>query len=172
MAHPWSLSQRFIPDQIPRAKYRTILTRQITPDFRFGLEYNAGVSELGIVANYRALRETRTRPALIFGTSSDRIGTPYGQSYFATISKSLKPQIGLPIAPYVGLSYSGFEKRVLYPWGLNASLGGAWSGSLLHDGVRSHLAATYSWQNYSATFLGVGKPTGRRDLGINLSVSF
>lgn len=172
MAQPWSLSQRFIPNQISRAKYRTILTRQITADLRLGLEYNAGINELGIVGNYRAVRETRSRPALIFGTSSDRIGTPYGQSYFATLSKSLQAQTGLPLAPYVGLSYSGFENRVLYPWGLNASLGRSWSAGLIHDGVRSHLAATYSWQRYSATFLAVGNPAGGRDGGINLSISF
>ena len=139
---------------------------------RLGLEYNAGAGELGLVGNWRAVRETRTRPALIFGTSSDRIGTPYGQSYFATISKSLQPQTGLPVAPYVGLSYSGFEDRFLFPWGLNVALGRSWSAGILHDGVRSHLAATYNWQHYGATLLAVGKPNGGRAAGINFSVHF
>jgi hypothetical protein len=139
---------------------------------RLGLEYNSGASEVNFVGNWRALHETKTRPALIFGTSSDRIGTPYGQAYFATLSKSLQPQIGVPLAPYVGLSYSGFEDRVLFPWGLNASFGQHWNGGIIHDGVRSHLAATYSWQRYSATLLGVGNISGGRDLGVNFSVSF
>ena len=136
------------------------------------MEYNAGVKELGIVANWRAVRETRSRPALIFGTSSDRIGTPNGQSYFATMSKSLQPLLGVPISPYVGLSYSEFEKRILVPWGVNASLGRHWSATLLHDGVRSHLAATYNWKQYSVTALAVGNPDGKRDPGVNFSVSF
>ena len=158
--------------QIKRATHRTILTYQLHPDVRVGLEYNAGVDEVNFVGNWRALRETRSRPALIFGTSSDRIGTPEGQSYYATLSKSLQPHIGLPIAPYVGLSYSGFEDRLLVPWGVNARLGRAWSASLIHDGVRSHLAATYSWKRYGLTFLAVGNPDGSRDPGVNLSVSF
>lgn len=159
-------------DQIERATHRTILTYQIDPDLRLGLEYNAGADEIGIVGNWRAIRETRTRPALILGTSSDRIGTPYGQAYFATLSKSLQPQLGLPLAPYVGLSHSGFENRFLYPWGVNLALGRSWSAGLLHDGVRSHLAATYGWKNYSATLLAVGNSNGGRDPGLNLSVSF
>src|SRR5687767_11141815 len=142
--------------------------RQVTRNFRLGLEYNAGVKEIGLVANWRAVAETRTRPALIFGTSSDRIGTPDGQSYYATLSKSLHHVIGLPVSPYVGISYSGYENRFLYPYGVNAALGRHWSAMYLHDGVASHFSATYSWKRYGITLLAVRK----RDPGINFSTSF
>jgi hypothetical protein len=46
-----------------------------------------------------AIPETDRRPALILGTSSDRIGTPDGQSFYATFSKNLKRETELPIAP-------------------------------------------------------------------------
>ena len=142
--------------------------RQINSNLRIGVEYNPGVDEVGFVGNWRAVSETRTRPAVIFGTSSDRIGTPFGQSYFATVSKSLKRQTGLPIAPYVGLSYSGFENKLLYPYGLNIALGSQWSALYLHDGAHAHLAATYNWKSYGVTLLAVR----RRDFGFNLSTSF
>lgn len=142
--------------------------RQLNPDLRIGLEYNAGVNEVGFVANWRAVSEKKTRPALIFGTSSDRIGTPYGQSYFATVSKSLHHSLGVPVSPYVGISYSGFENRFLYPYGVNVALGRRWSALYLHDGVVSHLAATYNWDRYGITLLAVRK----RDFGINVSTSF
>lgn len=142
--------------------------RQINSNLRIGVEYNPGVDEVGFVGNWRAVSETRTRPAVIFGTSSDRIGTPDGQSYYATVSKSLKRQTGLPIAPYVGISYSGFEDKLLYPYGLNIALGSQWSALYLHDGAHVHLAATYNWKSYGVTLLAVR----RRDFGINLSTSF
>lgn len=164
----WALSQRYLRGQIKRATHRTVLTRQINDALRIGVEYNAGADEVGFVGNWRALSETRTRPAVIFGTSSDRIGTPDGQSYFVTVSKSLKRETGLPVAPYVGVSYSGYERKLLYPYGLNVALHPQWSALYMHDGVASHLAATYSWKTYSATMLAVRKSK----LGISLSTSF
>ncbi|MDF2440204.1 MAG: hypothetical protein JWN98_1188 [Abditibacteriota bacterium] len=142
--------------------------RQIKPNLRIGIEYNPGADEVGFVGNWRAVSETKTRPAVIFGTSSDRIGTSYGQSYFATLSKSLKRHIGLPIAPYIGLSYSGFENKWLYPYGVNFVLGRQWSALYLHDGAHAHLTATYNWKTYGVTFLAVR----RREVGLNLSTSF
>jgi hypothetical protein len=38
--------------------------------------------------NWLAVPETTKTPALIVGTSSDRIGTPGGQSFYATASKT------------------------------------------------------------------------------------
>jgi hypothetical protein len=153
---------------IDRAAHRTILMRRVTPSLQAGLEINEGVGEVNPVANWRAVTETRSRPAVILGTSSDRIGTPSGQSYYVTLSKNLAPHTGLPVAPYVGLSYSGYEDRFLVPWGLHASLGPHWSAMALHDGVHGHLAATYGWKQYSVTFLSIF----RRHFGINLSTSF
>src|SRR6188472_186268 len=85
----WELSHRYLSGQIPRATHRTIFMRQLLPNLKAGIEWNAQADEVGIVANWRAVAETTTRPAIMFGTSSDRIGTPEGQSYFVTVSESL-----------------------------------------------------------------------------------
>ncbi len=138
---------------------------RITPSLKAGLEWNANANELGIVANWRALAETRTRPALIFGTSSDRIGTPAGQSYYATISKSLP---SIPVAPYVGLSYSGHADAFLVPFGVNVGLGRGWSAMLVNDGVHTHLSATYARPTFSVTLLAVE----RRHLGMTVGTTF
>ncbi|HSF25011.1 MAG TPA: hypothetical protein VLE20_12365, partial [Blastocatellia bacterium] len=74
------------------------------------------------LANWVAITETEQRPALILGTSSDRIGTPSGQSFYATISKNLQREIKLPIAPYAGVAYSTYEDRFLPIGGLNINL--------------------------------------------------
>jgi hypothetical protein len=128
-----------------------------------GVEINAAADEVGIVANWRALSETASRPAVIFGTSSDRIGTPAGQSYYATVSKSLGR-----VAPYAGLSYSGHDDRLRVPFGLNVALGPQWSAMVMNDGVHTHLSTTYAWQRYSVTILAVE----RRDLGLTVGVAF
>jgi hypothetical protein len=164
----WEVSHRYLQGQIPRATHRTVITHQFLPNLKGGLEWNARADELGIVANWRALTETARRPAVIFGTSSDRIGTPDGQAWFVTVSKSLHHQTGLPIAPYVSVSYSGYDDRILYPFGLNAALGEHWSAMLINDGVHTHLSATYAWSRFAITVLAVR----REDFGLSLGARF
>ena len=138
------------------------------PDLKVGIEANLLADEIGIVANWRAVRENTRRPAIIFGTSSDRIGTPSGQAYYMTASKSLHHAIGLPIAPYIGASYSGHEDRLLYPFGVNVALPHGFSAMLMNDGVHTHLSASYSRRNVSVTLLAVE----RKDLGLTVGLTF
>ena len=61
-------------------------------------------------------------PAVIVGTSSDRIGTPAGQSFYATASKNLKRETKLPIAPYFGLAYGTYHDSLRMIGGINVGL--------------------------------------------------
>ena len=156
---------------IDRATHRTVLMHRFGRDFKAGVEWNAQASEVGVVANWRAVGETEKRPALIFGTSSDRIGTPSGQAYYATISKSISSFLepyGLALAPYAGLSWSGYEERFVVPFGLNVGLPGGWSAMLIHDGVHTHLSDTYARRNLSVTLLAVE----RQHVGVTVGTAF
>ena len=164
----WELSHRYLTGQIARATHRTIVMHQLRPDLKLGVEWNARADEVGFVANWRAVDETARRPAVVLGTSSDRIGTPEGQSYFVTFSKSLHHATGLPVAPYAGVSYSGFENRWLVPFGINVAIGQAWSAMVINDGVHTHLSATYSWRRFAVTLLAVE----RKDPGITVGARF
>lgn len=164
----WELSHRYLNGVIDRATHRTVVMHRLTSSLKVGVEINALADEIGLVANWRAVTETRSRPAVIFGTSSDRIGTPSGQSYYATVSKSLHHDLGLPIAPYVGASYSGYEERVLYPFGLNVAIAPGWSALLINDGVHTHLSTTYGRGRYSFTALAVE----RKHLGFTIGATF
>ncbi len=148
---------------IDRATHRTIVMHRFAPNFKAGIEWNVNAQEVGVVANWLALRETETRPALMFGTSSDRIGTPSGQSYFATVSKSFSR-----VAPYAGVSWSDYEKRFLYPFGVNVAIAPAWSAMLINDGVHTHLSATYARRNVSFTVLAVE----RKKFGVTVGTTF
>ena len=161
--HKWELSHRFVEGVIDRATHRTVAMHRFTADFKAGVEWNARAGEVGLVANWRALRETETRPAIIFGTSSDRIGTPSGQSYYATVSKSFER-----FAPYAGISWSEYEQRFLYPFGVNVPLGKGWSAMLINDGVHTHLSATYVRSRLAITLLAVE----RRHAGITVGTTF
>lgn len=141
---------------------------QFHPSLKAGIEWNQRADEIGIVANWRVADESARRPAVIIGTSSDRIGTPDGQSYYVTVSKSLHHIIGAPIAPYLGASYSEHEDRVIYPFGLNVALGRHWSAMLMNDGVHTHLSASYRWNRFAITLLAVE----RRDLGLTVGARF
>ena len=136
---------------------------RITPNIKAGVEWNAKADELGFVANWRVLNETATRPAVILGTSSDRIGTPSGQSYYATVSKGFGR-----VAPYAGASWSGYESRMIFPFGVNVSVAPNVSAMLINDGVHTHLSTTFVHRNASLTFLLVE----REKLGVTLGVTF
>ena len=117
------------------------LSYRLLPTLQAGIEFNAAVGEVDPIVNWFALTETDTRPAVIFGTSSDRIGTPKGkQSYYVTFAK----QIGtLPVAPYVSLSYSETDRALRIPFGANIQLGNQWMLLPMYDGHASHTMLTF-----------------------------
>jgi hypothetical protein len=118
--------------------------------------------------NWLALPETERRPALILGTSSDRIGTPSGQSFYATFSKNLKSETGLPIAPYAGVAYGTYEHRWLPLAGLNVYFRRNFSSLVIFDGVRAHPMLNYTRgrHNFSFVLAFANKP------GFSYSISF
>ena len=164
----WTLGVRLISNQIDRAKWRNTLTYRFHPRITAGVEYNPLAGKVSPLANIVALTETHKRPALILGTSSDRIGTPYGQSYYATLSKNLKHETGLPVAPYVGVAYGTYEDRLRVIGGLNINFKERWSSTILFDGVRVHPLVNYTRGRHQ---LGVVFERGRNP-GMSYSVSF
>lgn len=166
--YKWTYGVRFIPNAIDRAKWRNTLTYQVTPRFSVGVEYNPLAGKASPLANFVALTETKNRPAVILGTSSDRIGTPSGQSFYATASKNLERETKLPIAPYIGLAYGTYENRLRIIGGLNVYLINDFSSTILFDGVRVHPTITYTRGRHQ---FGAIFERGRNP-GFNYSVSF
>ena len=79
---------------VDRARIRFTVAYSVTERFTLGLEANPKDDDYGPIANYRLLDETEFRPAIVLGTSSDRIGTPSGRSYYAMAAKDLNGLIG------------------------------------------------------------------------------
>ncbi|HEX8852587.1 MAG TPA: hypothetical protein VF754_03820 [Pyrinomonadaceae bacterium] len=167
-AQKWTYGVRVIANQIDRATWRNTLTYRFHPRFTAGVEYNPLAGKVSPLANVVALTETHRRPAVILGTSSDRIGTPSGQSFYATASKNLKHSTGLPIAPYVGVAYGTFEDRLRAIGGLNINIAERWSSTILFDGVRVHPLVNYTRGRHQ---LGVVFERGRNP-GVSYSISF
>ena len=88
-----------------RARLRFTAMYRFTDWLQAGVEYNPLADDVGPLLNLRAVEETERRPALILGTSSDRIGTEGGQAVYATLSKDLERLTGLPVAPYAGVTW-------------------------------------------------------------------
>ena len=164
----WTFGVRVIANQIDRAKWRNTLTYRFHPRLTAGIEYNPLAKSVSPLANVVAITETHIRPALIIGTSSDRIGTPSGQSFYATLSKSLKHHTGLPISPYVGVAYGTFDDRTRAIGGLNISFSESWTSTILFDGVRVHPLVNYTHGRHQ---FGVILERGRNP-GVSYSVSF
>jgi hypothetical protein len=159
---------RFIANQIPRASVRTTLTYRFHHRFSAGIEYNPRADKVSPLANVLVMPETAKRPALIAGTSSDRIGTPEGQSFYATFSKNLKRETKLPIAPYVGVAYGTYEDRFRPIGGLNIGFTEQFTALVIFDGVHVHPLLSYSHGRHVFSFLMVRG----RNPGVSYSISF
>jgi len=144
----WTVSLRAIPGiPVDRAKLRTTAAYAFDEDLQVGVEWNPLGEDIGPIANWRALDETENRPALIFGTSSDRIGTPHGRAVYATLSKDLEAWTHLPIAPYAGVSYGTFDEELVPIGGLLVRWAEHFSTTHLYDGDNLHHIATWTFDS-------------------------
>ena len=166
--HRWTLSVRLLTNQIPRAAVRTTLTYRFHPRLQLGIEYNPRAGEFAPLANLLVLTETKRRPALMLGTSTDRIGTPSGQSFYATFSKNLRRETGLPIAPYVGASFGTFDHRVRPIGGLSVFINKNFSVLVTYNGVNVHPLLIFSHKRQALSLIMVKG----RDPGMSYSVTF
>jgi hypothetical protein len=166
----FAFSTRFLPGGVRRAQVRSTLTYRLTPRLQAGIEVNPRSTQerANPLVNWLAVPEGVNTPAVIVGTSSDRIGTPGGQSFYATASKSLKRETKLPIAPYFGVAYGTYQDRLRYIGGLSIGFTEQLGALVIFDGVHVHPLLTYSYGHHAFSFLLVrGK-----DPGISYSTSF
>lgn len=157
---------------VDRARVRLTLNYAVTNRLTIGLEANPKDDDYGVLANWVAWTEKGARPALILGTSSDRIGTPNGRAYYATFSKSLKRETGLPIAPYVGTAYGEFEDEFELVGGLRISWTDRLSTTSMWDGVNLHHTLDYAWENGWRTGLVLVEQDGEYYGGLTVGTSF
>lgn len=161
----WTYTTRVVPGiNVKRAQWRNTLVYRVNEDLQLGVEYNPLGDDVGALANWRVLKETKHRPAVIIGTSSDRIGTPRGRAYYATVSKEVADGLGV----YVGVMYGEHEEKIRIPAGVSYRFNTNWSTLFAYDGVNGHPMVTYSWDNYNMTFLMVGS----KYPGVSLGVGF
>lgn len=165
----FNLGVRCIPSGvIERAKLRATLLYRLSQDLHVGVEYNPLADEVGLLANYRAVRETRDRPALSFGASSDRIGTPHGRAYYATLSKDLHPYVKIPVDAYFGALYGTFDEEFVFPFGANFRFARGWVFTPQFDGHAGHGLLSYSWDRYTVT----GMLVRWRHPGLAINIGF
>ena len=120
------------------------LAYRVVPRLSLGIEWNPRSDSTSPLANFVAVSETARRPALMFGTSSDRIGTPEGQAYYFTLSKDLSTVNGWPVSPYVGASYGTFENDLRAIAGLYIRVPETgFASTLIHDGKTFHPTVEY-----------------------------
>jgi hypothetical protein len=141
---------------------RATLIYRIHPQIHIGVEYNPLVGEVHPLLTIIPLKETLNRPAIIFGISSDRIGTPEGTSVYLTASKDLQHWTGLPVAPYGGIVYSSYDKVFRPIGGMIIRFHPKVTSLIQFDGVKVHPSITYSFNDTHAfTFLMIrGKDPG------------
>lgn len=166
--YPWTLSVRLLSNQIPRAAVRTTLTYRFHQRLTAGIEYNPRAGEFAPLANFLVVTETERRPAIMIGTSTDRIGTPSGQAFFGTISKNLSRETGLPIAPYIGTAYGTYEKRFRPIGGVSIFFDKNFSALITFNGVHIHPLVNFTHRRHVLSLVMVKG----RDPGFSYSIVF
>ena len=137
----WNASLRYVDTDVDRAKWRATLNYRVFSKLQVGVEFNAKADEVGPLVTWFLLTETSRRPALFFGTSSDRIGSPEGeQSYYLTAAKHLPDW---PISVYASLNYSEWDEGINFPFGGTVALGRGLAVQPMFDGDRTHLLLHY-----------------------------
>ena len=160
---------RLLNGQVDRAAVRATFIYRWHPRVHVGLEYNPKVGEVHPLITLIPVTETRNRPAIIFGISSDRIGTPSGTSVYLTASKDLQHWTGLPIAPYAGVVYGSYEGKVRPIGGLNIRFPKSFAGLMQFDGVKLHSGLTYTFNDtHALTFLA----SRNKEPGLTYTFSF
>jgi hypothetical protein len=149
----WIFSFRYFPELLDRAKVRTTLQYRLHSRILVGIEYNPLVDEVAPLANITFVSETKKLPAVIFATSTDRIGTPEGQSFTLTAAKDLEPWINLPIAPYAGVTYGTYDDRFRPVGGLLMRFHEDFYSMITFDGVHVHPIVTYNYRVHAFSFL-------------------
>ena len=144
------------------------MTYRIVPRFSLGIEYNPLADEVVPLANVVAVTERVYRPAVIFGTSSDRIGTPDGQAYFATVSKDLESVSGWKLAPYIGVAYGTFDDELRGIGGIRWRLPRDFTVGGIYDGDELHLVGEYRFRKHVFSVLWIAL----EKLGVAYSIAF
>jgi hypothetical protein len=144
------------------------MTFRILPIFSAGIEFNPVAEKGSPLANLVAVPETETRPAVILGTSSDRIGTPSGQSVYVTVSKDIQNWTGLPVAPYWGVTYGTYEERWRPIGGTAIRFPHNLSSLVIFDGVKVHPTFSYSYDRHVFSLILVES----QNPGVSYSISF
>ncbi|MCY4374468.1 MAG: hypothetical protein OXC31_11895, partial [Spirochaetaceae bacterium] len=152
------------------ARVRSRLTYRITPRLQAGIEANplSTRERANPLVNWLAVPESARMPAVIIGTSSDRIGTPGGQSIYATASKNLKRETKLPIAPYFGVAYGTHQDSLRMIGGINVGFTESLGSMVIFDGFNVHPLVTFGHGRHVFTFLLVRS----RKPGLSYSISF
>ena len=153
---------------MPRASRRLTLTYRFLPRLTAGVEYNPRADEVAPLVNWLAIPESAKGPALMFGASTDRLGTPSGRAYYATVSKNLQAWLRVPIAPYVGAAYGTYDDRLRAIGGVNVSMTERFSAMVTYNGedIHSIVSLTQGPQTFSLLYLNGG------DLGAAWNVTF
>ncbi len=149
-----------------RPQWRFTANYSLHQRLQVGVEVNPKAKEAGPLVTLFLFTETRTRPALFLGTSSDRIGSPAGeQSYFATISKYV-PRLRTSF--YGSLNYSEWDGKFNIPFGAGVELGKGFSLRPMYDGDRGHVMLNYFTTHYGVSLMYVWLETP----GISFSLGF
>lgn len=157
---------------VDRARLRFTAVYALRGDLTVGVEVNPKDDDVGPLVNWRVLDETARRPALVLGTSSDRIGTSSGRAYFATLSKDVERWTGWPVAPYVGTAYGEFDEEWELIGGLRVRWGADWSSTHLWDGENLHHLLERALSGGRRAGLIVAEQDGDHYAGLTLGMSF
>lgn len=154
---------RWLPNSpVDRARTRVVGAWRATRRLSLALEWNPGEDELLPNFNFSPSLPGEHLPGVgvVTGTSSDRIGTPDGRAWFASVSLSPRGWgWEVPISGYAGVAYGTYANDTRAIGGVSWAITDRLSAALQHDGEQLHAVASYALGT-----LGPGDATWAIDL--------
>ncbi len=132
---------RVLPNSpVDRAELRWTAAWRATQRLSLALEYNPGADELLPNFNFALALpgEYLAGVGLMAGTSSDRIGTPDGRSWFTAASITPPEDFPLPLTGYFGAAYGTYADDLRAIGGITWWFNDHTSASVQHDGEQIH----------------------------------
>ena len=169
----WTFAYRYVGIDDVKSRHRWTLDYMLTDNLSIGIERAGSDSRVGPTtsiddglfdwlrdsdgdatilprATWFVTPDRENHPSLTVGFASDRLSTPRGQAFFATVGKSIPES---PFTPFVSVKTNTFEGRTVFPFGVNYYMNDGWAIQAINDGDYSHVLLTKMLTSASVSLL-------------------
>lgn len=152
-------STRWIPEKDDSGQWYNSLSLRATDNLSVGFDVRPLSEDFGFLATWRAMSETKVKPALILGTSTDEFDDDddevTSQTLYGMLSKRLFDLGSVHVSPYAGAAWI-YELDEVRPIGGVHLRYKLVSTLVQYSGTDTHLSVSYQYERNVFSFIHWG----------------